>query len=365
MSSFREIKAIKDSCNDVNYLIQVKKTLNPLDYKNQSFHHFSNYLENKKVIPQILNSGSYTYELSIIWKMENEAWFTNSLQYFLLHARNAFNNNQREFINSIESYYPKIHESLENYHDTYFLYKEDPGLENREIIRYYFRMIGDTIESTHYLLLRFVYNTLTLSDKTPICGKDKKISYGKIVSELLNIDYFNFLLKNNLNNISLNQWRNICQHSSYKYNTEREEVTCFYGKNSFIKININEIKKIMIKLNTLQQWLKIAFDFTFLEFIDFISISREKLKITNESLYSQLGNILPLNGYSILDLDKTLDHWTIKIKDNNSLGIEGFKNSTALFYPVLKGFHFNKIKITIVLYNNQGKSIQKLFLEQT
>lgn len=224
-------------------------------------------------------------------------------------------------------------------------------------------MMGDTIESTHYLLLRFVYNTLTLSDKSPIFNKDRNISHGKIISELLNIEHLDILLSKNLNNIPLNQWRNISQHSSYKYNSEKGDIICSYGKNSFIKIMPNELEELMAKLNILQQWLKIAFDFTCLEFMDSIKIPIKKLKITNESLLSQLGNILPLNGYSVLGIDKTLDHWAVKIKDNNNLGIEGFKSSIDLFSPILKGFHLNNIKLTIELFNINEKSIQKLYLE--
>lgn len=59
--------------------------------------------------------------------------------------------------------------------------------------------------------------------------------------------------------------------------------------------------------------------------MDSITLSQKTLRVSNESWLSQLGNILPLNGYSILDVNKILDHWTIKIKDNNNLGIEGFK----------------------------------------
>ena len=50
-------------------------------------------------------------------------------------------------------------------------------------------------------------------------------------------------------------------------------------------------------------------------------------------------------------------------KDNNNLGIEGFKNSVELFMPILKGFYLNKIKLTIELFNINEKSIQKLYLE--
>lgn len=362
MCSFREIKVIKDSSSDINYLIKMKSSLTSLEFSNLSFVHFSSYLENKKIIPKILNNGSYTYELSIIWKMKNEAWFTDSLKYFLSHARNAFKHKKSEFIDSIESYYPKIHEALENHHDTCFIYKENSDLQNREIIRSYFRMIGDMIESTHYLLLRFVYNTLILSDKSPIFKRDKNISYGKVVFELLNIDFFDYLLRENLKGISLNQWRNISQHSSYKYNHEKSEVICTYGKGSFISLNVSEVKDLIIKLNTLQKWLKIAFDFTYLEFIESINIYEKNLKITNESLLSQLGNILPLNNYSILDIDKILDNWTIKIKDNDRLGVEVFRESLRLFHPILIGFHLNKIRLTIELFNVNGDSIHKLYL---
>lgn len=363
MGSFREMKVIKDSSSDIDYLIQKKSSLTALEFETQSFLQFSSYLKNKRIIPAILKNGNYTYELSTIWMMENESWFTDSIRYFLSHARNAFENNRSEFIESIESYYPKVHESLENYHDTYFLYNENHELRNREKARNYFRIMGDVIESTHYLLLRFIYNTLTLSNKSIVFHKDKNISFGNIVSELTNIEYFNFILKGNLNGLPLNQWRNISQHSSYKYDSTREEVICTYGKNSSINIKLNELKGLLKKINTLQQWLKICFEFTYLEFMESITLSPKTLKISNESLLSQLGNILPLNGYTILAVNKILDHWTIKIKDNNEIGIKGFKKSLDLFKPILIGLYLNKLKVTIELFNINEELIQKLYLE--
>ncbi|EBH2787445.1 hypothetical protein FLQ72_005101, partial [Salmonella enterica] len=307
MQSEREMKIIKDSGVDIDRLIQLKSNLPPLVFMKLSFLYFSKYLENKKIIPQILSSGNYTYELSIIWEMENETWFTHSLKFFLSHAHNAFKKNRSEFIKCIESHYPSIHEALENYHDTCFLYNINCKLQNREIVRGYFRMMGDTIESTHYLLLQFIYDTLTLSNSSPIYNRNRDISHGKMIAELLNIEYFDVLLNKNLNNIPLNQWRNISQHSSYKYNKTTEEIILSYGKNSSAHIKIYELEKVMVKLNILQKWLKIAFEFTYLEFIDSIDIHKEELKITNESLLSQLGNILPLNGYSVLGIDKILN----------------------------------------------------------
>lgn len=296
--------------------------------------------------------------------MENETWFTHSLKYFLSYAHNAFKNNRSEFIKFIESHYPSIHEALENYHDTCFLYNINSKPQNREIVRGYFRMMGDTIESTHYLLLQFIYNTMTLSNSSPLFKKDRDISHGKMISELLNIEHFDFLLCKDMNNIPLNQWRNISQHSSYKYNQTTGEIILSYRKNSSTHIKMHELENLMVKLNTLQKWLKIAFEFTYLEFIDSIDLHKKELKVTNESLLSQLGNILPLNGYSVLGVDKILNNWTVKIKDNNNLGIVGFKKSIDLFLPILKGFNFNNINLTIELFDSNNKSIQKLYLEK-
>ncbi|BEN23759.1 TPA: hypothetical protein ACGD5G_002510 [Serratia marcescens] len=363
MLSNRELEIIRNSGSDIEYLIERKNSLTFLDFEMQSFNYFDKYLENKKIIPWLLKTGNFTFELAIIWKMDEERWFTHPLNYFLDNVRHAFKDKKDSVINYLDLYYPIIHEALESYHDAFFLTAVNSKLKKRELVRHYFRMIGDTIESVHYPLLKFIYDMLKLCNVSPSFNKIDLISYGKIVSELSRIECFNYLLNDFLDNIALNHWRNISQHTSYKYSEEEGDVILSYGKNKSVRLKIADLESIMLKLNILQQWLKLAVEFIYIDLLEYTNISNN-LKITTESLLSQLGNVLPLRGYSIIGIEKILDNWSIKITDNDNLGVGGFKKSIDLFYPVLKGFHFNKIKLTIELFDKHNKSIQKLFLEE-
>lgn len=363
MLSNRELEIIRNSGSDIEYLTERKNELTFLDFKMQSFNYFHKYLDNKEIIPWILKTGSFTYELAIIWKMDEERWFTHPLHYFLDNVRHAFKDKKDSVITYLDLYYPVIHEALESYHDAFFLMTVNSKLKKRELVRHYFRMIGDTIESVHYPLLKFIYDMLKFCDVSPLFNNIDPISNGKIVSELSRIESFNYLLNDFLDNIALNHWRNISQHSSYKYLEEEEYVIISYGKNESVRLKIADLESIMLKLNTLQQWLKLAVEFIYIDLVEYTNFSKN-LKVTTESLLSQLGNLLPLRGYSVIGIDKILDNWNIKIIDNNNLGIMGFKKSIDLFYPILKGFHFNKIKLSIELFDKHNQSIQKLFLEE-
>jgi len=363
--NIEQMRTIMDaSCSDVDHLAALKSSMGHKDFKLLSHQELSKYVNNPKVVSFMVDSGNNTYELSMLLKMQGTKWYSNAIKYFCLSFRDAFKKHKNEVVDVVESNYPIIHESLANYHDSYFLQNQNDIEQPRHLARAYFRMMGDTIESVHLPHIQFIYQIMVHAPDSPLYGRPLKVSNGKAVSELLQLSDFVTPFITNLENVSLNQWRNISQHSSYKYDSKTDRINCTYGNNKDITLSPKELESLMIRMDVLQSMLKICIEFPLLEFMEEFKFDSD-LEITIETLLSQLGNAFSLNGYSLLDIKREGDDLKVNVKDNRCRGIEGFKVDFEMFKPSLMLLMHNGISTTIELFDSSEKSIQKAYIQHT
>lgn len=143
---------------------------------------------------------------------------------------------------------------------------------------------------------------MVCAPQSPLYGRTQKVTNGKVISERSFINEFNICFNKLLKDISINQWRNISQHSSYQYNTTTNLIHCVYENNNSIDLSLSGLESMMITIDKLPALLKIIVDFFISEFIDNFKLG-SSLKITIETIISTLGNVLSLNNYSLLGLD--------------------------------------------------------------
>jgi hypothetical protein len=351
------------SASDVDHLAELRSNMDCNDFNLLCYQQFSKYIKNSKVLKFIVESGNNTYELSRLLEMEGSRWFGHAIKHFCMSFENAMENNRNEVIGIINKNYPSIHESLKNYHDSFFLQHQNTIVQSRHQVRAYFRMMGDTIESVYYPHIQCIYQIMTLDPSSKLYGRPLKVSNGKAVSELLQISEFYEPLSKNLENISLSQWRNISQHSSYSYDIKSEKIICQYGNDSTVTISLEDLVSLLQRMNVLQSLLKMSIEFPILDHMDQFEIGSE-LEITVETLLSQLGNAFSLNGYELLDIQRNHEKLKINIKDTRNRGVKGFKADFEMFKAPITILMHNGISTTIELFNSFGKSIQKVHIER-
>ncbi|HAS8201353.1 TPA: hypothetical protein I7683_21890 [Vibrio vulnificus] len=328
------------------------------DFKLLVTNEFSKYVKNTAAVNYMVDTGSHAAELSIILEMSNSVWFVSALDYFCSAFRSAMLQHPEEVIAIVEECYTKVHHSLANYHDACFLQNHESVTETRVKVRAYFRMLGDTLESVHFPHIQFMYQVLTKVPDSVLYGRKLKVSNGKAVSELLEINEFRLALEGSLKNVSLSQWRNISHHSSYHYDTSRDMVICTYGNGNKVELTFNELETLMIDFNTIQALLKICVDFPLMDFLGSFKFDTS-LELTVETLLSQLGNVLALNSYTLIGIDKVLNNWIISIEDTGMRGVTGFNNSGPMLFPCIALLSKKGINVTLELFTPSGTSIQK------
>ncbi|HHF3148113.1 TPA: hypothetical protein ACPJ10_004612 [Vibrio diabolicus] len=353
---------VKASGDEVDYLKGIRQCMSDKDFKLLVKNEFSRYIKNTTAVNYMVDSGSHAYELSTILKMSNSVWFSSALDYFCSAFRSAMLQHPEEVIAIVEECYTKVHHSLANYHDAFFLQNHESVTQKRLKVRAYFRMLGDTLESVHFPHIQFMYQVLTKVPDSVLYGRKLKVSNGKAVSELLEINEFRFALEGSLKNVSLSQWRNISHHSSYHYDTSRDIVSCTYGNDNKVEITFNEFETLMVDFDTIQALLKICVDFPLMDFLGSFEFDTS-LELTVETLLSQLGNVLALNSYTLIGIDKVLNSWTINIEDTGMRGVKGFKSNGPMFFPYIGLLSDKGINVTLELFTPTGTSIQKAMVQ--
>jgi hypothetical protein len=351
------------SGNEIAYLKKLKNNLSKKKYDCLIMDVLSLYIFDKRVVKEVHELGTLSFEISIVMQMKDKVWFSNTIKFLIKQFRSLMLADQDKCISIIHECYPKIHESLACWHDAFFLQDHTSQTDPRLVSRACFKMLGDTIESVHASFVNFIYKISINNKSSPLFNRPENVSFGKAIDELINHKELAVIYKQNLYGVSFSQWRNIAQHSSYKYNRDKNKVVCSYGSNNkkSIEITIDELLELMGTLNILQALQKIALDFFLIEYrekIDLTSIG--DLALSTETIISEMGLTLSLQGYNVISAQNILGNWLFKIEDSQGQGVSLFKlfiiGSTLSFLltslrkkgvePIIELFDLNGVKLT-------------------
>jgi len=332
----------QESTKDVEYLARLKSDLGEEEFKSIAFKTLNRFINNEEVVLKVIGIGTHNWELSLILEMEKEPWFSDSLLYLTQSLRSTMIENKEKGISIIEQMYPCIHESLACWHDSFFLQQDIKSSNPRHTVRACFRMLGDMVESTHKPHTLLIYRMLSCSPSNQLYGRPEEVSFGKSVSSLLEINELESMYKSKLFDVSLSQWRNIAQHSNYQYNKSSETITCTYGLNNsrIVNLTIGQLLELLFALNKLQGLQKLAVSFCMIEFMEDIQFDKYgEIELTIETIISQLGNGIGLEGFKVLSVTNDAGLCVFKIENSANKGIVSFKqmvNGLAHFMAMLK-----------------------------
>jgi hypothetical protein len=355
------------SVDDVKFLMDLKSKMSDGDFYNLTFETLYQFIENEEIVRKLLEVATHTWEISVILEMESESWFSETLLYLSKSFRALMLKDKAKAVLIINNIYPRIHESLACWHDAFFLQNHDESDNPRHIARACFRMLGDTIESVHAPHIEFIYKMLVNLESVQIHGRPESVSFGKEISNLIEIEIFEKIYKQHLFGVSFSQWRNIANHSSYRYDSKSKVIICNYGSNNSqtIKITIDELIQLMNKLNQLQALHKIAVDFFIVEFmheVDFKSMTNVELSL--ETIIGQIGNNLGLNGYKILSTQHILGNLMFKLEDSNSNGSSGLREVFPMLHNYLAMLYEKGMSPVFELFDLKGNKLTEVYLER-
>ena len=358
-------KFLVNSTKEASYLLQGRGFGSIEEFDLFAYDALYKYIQDKERIKAIVKSKSFAYEVMFI-KWATGTVFEDFICYFFDNLRIALKDHKEEILKLYVDSDLNIHEALVNYQDSAAMVN-DINIENKRTkVKAGFNSIGDIIESSLYPQLKLLYGILQFSKKSSFYGKKTSFSNGRIVSELIqSSEVVEAVLEKLLINVPLNQWRNISNHASYKYNKNSDTIICEYGsKNQYsISVKYEEFFELFKSIDCIQLLLKTCLELSGFELCIKKEINNDdgRYELTKESIMSQVGNILAIFNYDVLSVDKVLNHWKINITDVNSLGINTFRelgNELGPYFLCMYKCH--GLITELEVFDTKGRTFQKM-----
>lgn len=356
-------KAATASTKDVNHLASLKEKLSDDEYNTLLNSTLGKYIKNKKVINNLLAFSTHTWEISVILEMSHETWFSESLVFLTESFRKLMCSNKNLAVSIIENNYPEIHESLACWHDAYYLQNVNRDMNQRYFVRACFRHLGDTVESVLYPHIKCIYELLSNIEELGI--SNNKNNTGAMISALIELDKLKLIYKENLCGVSLNQWRNISQHSSYFIQKSSKNIICNYaqGKHS-IELSNDDLYDLLCTLNQLQTLQKIAIDFFLVEFMDSINLSsKEPVEVSLETIFGNICNNIGVYGFDVNKVENILGIYHFKLIDTKGTGARGLNDVLMNAYSHILMLKDKGIESIFELYTIKGNKVTEARIE--
>lgn len=353
---------------EASYLLKEAKFDSIAEFDLFSFEVLNKYIQDKGLIRDIVSSKAFAFEVMFI-KWAKGTIFEDFIDFFFENLRIALKYHADEIKKIYVEFDLRIHEALVSYQDSAAI-ANTAHLENkRTSIKSKFSSLGEIIESSLYPQLQLIYRVLTCSKDSSLYGKKQTISNGKIISELIDSSKtLDSIFKKLLLDVPLNQWRNISNHSSYKYNKNSDSIFCTYGSenNNSVTLKYEDFFALLKTIDCIQILLKTCIELSSTELGVKKQISSEDYEhyeLTIESIMSQIGNVLAVLNYDILGVDKIINQWKINITDTSSLGVARFRELGKELIPYFVCMHKEHgIIMELEIFDTKGRTFQKMSL---
>ena len=276
----------------------------------------SMYFKNKDILDIIIERKTHLWEYSVILEMNSFEWFNDSLTFFIEEFNDAKAKNVKAVKKSLIKFYPLIQKALEGYSEAFHLSTLHLDKSANLFVRTVYRELGDILETSLLPILRQVHSLFSITKKYAFSFNSINAHFGEIVSDLCKIKKIEFLYKDFLYNVPLNQWRNIAHHSSYEFFEDRQIVICRYGTNNIkeVVIHKNEIEKFIKLIDKIFCLHKIAITFFTSDNGRLIVKSLPKLNISKDTIYASILAVFEVEGFKVLSLETKGENIDISVE---------------------------------------------------
>lgn len=360
-------KFLINSQREASYLLKGVEFGSVAEFDLFSAEVLSKYINDERRIKDIVSCKSFAFEVMFI-KWAKGTVYEDFIDLFFKNLRVALEYHKDEIRTFYAEFDLQIHEALVSYQDSAVL-ADTAHLENRRtIVKSGFSSLGEIVESSLYPQLQLVYRILTCSKESSLYGNKTNFSNGKVVSELIDSsDIIEAVFKTLLRGVPLNQWRNISNHSSYKYNKNSDSIFCEYGNNnnSSVTLKYEDFFELFKSIDCIQILLKTCLELSSTELAvkKDVTTDDEHYELTIESIMSQIGNVFAVLNYDVLGVDKILNQWKIKITDVRSLGKAKFRELGNELIPYfICMYKVHGVMMELEIFDTKGRTFQKMSL---
>ncbi|HAS6642478.1 TPA: hypothetical protein I7259_02375 [Vibrio parahaemolyticus] len=351
-------KLIASSSEEVDHLEKLASKLSLTEYNELKRTVLRKFIRNESSIDHLVTYNTHTHEISRLLEMADESWFIEAINLYLDNFHAALNCDKKRVISIIEEDYDSIHQGLNAYHDAFFISNINNKMKLRHFARASFRQLGDALEGTHkhYVALFFKIMQLVPSNDLQLL---KNNSFGNVISSLCKFEPLQFIYHHALFDVPFSQWRNISQHSSYRVDINKDEITCTYGsRNQNTKvITKRELEYIMVISDRVHSIHKIALDFMIVELLNEINLAGGIDEISMETIVGDITSNLSASGFPVRRVRKNGFEMTFESTDRYNKNKAGFADALYQVSCIAKLLQEKGVTPIFSLFSDAGKKI--------
>ena len=358
----RQVKSLKKEL-----IIKGIGKISHQDLINLAYKGFSPYFEHPINLKKHLERGTLVYDYVFFHNNFKDSIFENFLFTLLTFFHKAKIKNDMICYSFYADWHQHISSGIRNTATAAHIER------NKEIARLdifskvCFQEIGDFIEGSFQPFLKLLLGLYYIQKR-----KNKNIvnsvmnkNLGNTVNTLINAhEDLAILYKHILQNIPLNQWRNIANHNSYEINSKNTEIICEYGKfpdKHKVRLNRKKLHQTCIAIHHIYYLHKIADTIFFCDNYNSLKNFFSYHEYTEDTIIAAMIEIFFIHGFEVISVKKESDIWLCSIKDYEDRNMEVLVNSLNNAINLINSFKTKPLELYIS--NSVTAKLLKAFIE--
>ena len=234
-------------------------------------------------------------------KIEKKLDLFKFFKTFMMNYKNSKDFESTDFFELMKSVFYIDAESGENYLSISLNQPEISFESQYDDLYKIMKLLGELLEKCAYKNLRVFYGLAYYSTNKISPNNIFTLDFGGLVDSLKAI-IGNNILNDPIYSIPINQWRNICEHKSYKF-INNKEVKVEYGrKKKNIKIvQYDDLLTIVQNFNLINTLLKLISDLIYLDIMPDIQDTLNNYSVRLEESFAPLFLNLRTVDFSIIE----------------------------------------------------------------
>lgn len=225
MSDARALSAAK---TESDVLRRLRAELSEAEFGQRMRLDLGKYIHSTNALDLLVKHKTHLWEYGVLLRMNDEAWFMDGLDFLITNFNRAKTADPQGTLEAIAGRFSDIHHAIERGSEAFHL--EDLSQKSRNLfVRAAFRQIGDVLEGVLLPYVRQVHAILLRLPGCPLKQSSNSSSFGSLVSDLLAFPELQRVYREATSGLPIHQWRNVAQHSKYRYDGTLGKVVCRVG----------------------------------------------------------------------------------------------------------------------------------------
>lgn len=326
------------------------------------------YFENKVLLNKYATSSEILTICDFVIRYHQDEEFSIGLKEVLECYRSAYSTNPEETLNIIVS---TLKDFSQKENLMWTVKQNVPNEKNSDfydLIISYMKHIGDNLEIGTKHIVYEIYALMRLVNKKNVNYEQiQKLDFGMAVSNILDLNKFENLLKTRPISLKLSDWRNISYHHSYEI--ESKKIICSYGKEKKkFEITLDEFRSYVHQIVRASNIFNIArciFVFDNLDSIHSLNQhTMQSIEFRKPMLINQFRISLLSQGFLLMQYNEAENELIVIMNDLTNDGSLHKKDELQRKIHSSQ-FLYNawcicpKETLTVIYSNKSGKSIFK------